>query len=84
MICAIGCRVSPVVGVANIAGLPGTPVAGIRDSYPLCAYHYTELIEGRWGNVKLLGWEPLPTSVEVRDETGSERDASGREDQQPE
>jgi len=61
MKCAIGCleQRSPVIGVANLRGKEGTPVAGTSGQYPLCKKHYEEVMDGRWGNVVMEGWEPF-------------------------
>ena len=64
MKCAIGCG-PPAIGIANLAGKPGTPTAGTQGTYPLCAHHYSEAAEDRWGNVVLEGWEPFPENAQL-------------------
>ena len=61
MKCNIGCAetIDPAIGIANLRGKVGTSTEGTRGQYPLCRFHYTEIIEGRWGTVELEGWEPL-------------------------
>ena len=55
MKCAVGC-VSPAVGIANLSSTKDD----YKGVYPLCNYHYTEVINGRWV-VRLEGWEELPS-----------------------
>lgn len=59
MRCAFKCSLHPAIGIANVEGNPDSHISGQAGSYPLCHYHYTELIEGRWNTVTLVGWEPL-------------------------
>lgn len=62
MKCSIGCseKSSPAVGMANLRGKPGQSCEGTSGQYALCKHHYTEIVEERWGNVILEGWEQFP------------------------
>lgn len=61
MKCSLGCVSKfPAIGVATLKGKPGTPVAGELSQYFLCDYHKQQIENKSWGNVELLGWEPLP------------------------
>lgn len=87
--CAIGCGPgSPAVGYANLRGVR-EPVRGVTGVYPLCRHHYRELLDGKWGNVILDGWEEIPHAdqQESSDPRGSlavaeEREESGSQDTQ--
>ena len=61
MRCNIGCdeQINPAIGIANLRGKPGRSTAGTSGQYALCRFHYTEILEKRWGTVELEGWEPL-------------------------
>ena len=60
--CGLSCdaRRQPAIGIANLRGLPGTPVAGYSTVIPLCRYHFDQADGGSWVNVTLEGWEAFP------------------------
>lgn len=62
MRCSLGCgeALNPSIGVANLVGKPGTPVALHKSVVQLCKYHYQQLCSGEWGNVTMVGWEEFP------------------------
>jgi hypothetical protein len=54
----------PAIGIANLKGkLGNTSTAGAKGQYPLCAWHYGEIVAERWLSVNLLGWEPFPEEL---------------------
>src|SRR3990167_7627718 len=65
MKCAIGCseQIAPAIGIANLKGLDNSPCAGTSGQYPLCYHHINMIRLEKWGNVTLLGWEPLPPEM---------------------
>lgn len=56
---------SPAIGIANLRGT-NQYTAGTDGQYPLCSWHYKELLEGRWTSVELLGWEDLPLTEDPK------------------
>lgn len=62
MKCSVGCseQISPAIGMANLRGKVGMSCEGTSGQYALCYHHYTEIVEERWGNVILEGWEEWP------------------------
>ena len=61
MKCAFGCSISRAIGVAKVQGRGGLVPESEKNDYALCFYHYSELIDGKWKSVNLIGWEPFPT-----------------------
>ena len=65
MKCSIGCseKIAPAIGIANLRGVDGTPTEGTTGQYALCYHHHKEIVDEKWGNVILVGWEPLPSEM---------------------